>query len=240
MNATKQQNKKSYQTIRIAKEEGLEAPIFQPLEIPVCQPETQEKKVLEFVDFRKNTSFLKKIKLRRNDTNAFLINMELSNGFIVNFIIFVDLADNSFEFRKKKYVVDDSMKVWNASTGLFCLNYHEDLSIPVENKIIPVEQDKKADSAGKKLSPIGKKVDVNAVKKAIKAVEPEIETLLNPSVLKHWKKSRLHEMILRGASIDSFLRQMRLLMWILLFMAFLHLLLFVVKSGMLKSIKMPF
>jgi len=166
-------------------------------------------------DHLEHTTWWKKWKLQRKKPEAMLINMELENGMFATMLVFA--ADNGFKFKNKKYLFDDSLKTYNVSSGLYQLDYHENYCLPIQKKL-PIQE----------------------ITKAIAATGiSDLEYATNPSVLEKFINSKIAEMVLRGGALDAFMRQIRLLLWVIAIMGLLHLILFVFKSGMLKSIHVP-
>jgi hypothetical protein len=155
-------------------------------------------------------------KLKFKQDTSYLINMELSNGMWTTFV--VQEKDSGFKFRGKKYQFDDALKYYHIPSGLYAFNYHEGLAIPIIAKF-----------------------DLNEINKAITGSGiTEIEYMTNPSTLERFTVSKIAEGIMKGQQLDAFFRQIRLIAIINLLMTALLLILFVVKTGMLKSIKLPF
>ena len=157
----------------------------------------------------------KKFKLHFREHISYLINMELNNGMWTTFI--VQEKDNGFTFRGKKYQFDDALKYYHIPSGLYTFNFHEGLAIPIIAKF-----------------------DLNEINKAITGSGiTEIEYMTNPSTLERFTVSKIAEGIMKGQQLDAFFRQIRLLVIINLLIGALNLILFVSKTGMLKSIKIP-
>lgn len=149
--------------------------------------------------------------------NQLLINMELRTGDHTYFFIDPTKADN-FTFKTGTYVIDAQLKYYNIQSRCYTLDYHQDMSIPVIRR-----------------------VDVNELKQAIKAYhtakgEDHIINTTNPSLLKEFINSKVLEGVMRGQQISEWIKKVMVLMIIAVIIGGLHLILFVVKSGMLNEL----
>ena len=151
----------------------------------------------------------------RHPLSTMQINMELRNGDHLNFV--VSAHANHFKFMKASYVVDSELKHYNKTTRKWALDYHQDFSIPIQRKL-----------------------DVMTLTRAIESTGVvEVEYATNPSTLERFIISRVAEGIMKGQQIDDFLKQIRLMIIIITVVTVGHLGLFVLKSGMLSSVKIP-
>jgi hypothetical protein len=144
-----------------------------------------------------------------------LINMELRNGDHTSFII--RTKSSSFTFKSGEYVLDNELKYYHIDSSMYGLDYHQDFALPIK-RIIP-------------LNDIGKAVSLSGLS--------NIEYSTNPSVLSKFVTSKISEGIMKGQMIDEYLKQMKLILVITMVSSLLMLLLFVLKSGMLKGIRIP-
>ena len=144
-----------------------------------------------------------------------LINMELRNGMHRTFMI--KTSKNSFKFMKGLYLIDTNLKYYKIDSKIWCLDYHQDLTIPVQRKI-----------------PIGD------IKKAIEnSGICEVESATNPALLQSFVKAEVSEGVMKGAPIDDVLKKITLLLAITAIASIAHLLIFMFKTGMLSSVKIP-
>lgn len=180
----------------------------------------QDTKIRE-INYRKTGSKMmprtwwKRIKLSFKEDTSYLINMELSNGFHTTFVI--QEKDGGFIFNRKKYCFDDALKYYHLPSQLYAFSYHEGFAMPIINKI-----------------------DLNEINKAVAGSGiTEIEYMTNPSTLERFTVSKIAEGIMKGQQLDAFFRQIRMVVIINALMTLLLLVLFVMKTGMLKSIKIP-
>lgn len=179
--------------------------------------------IVKQVDYRESSwlswftlgGLKKKFNLKFNLERCYLINMELKNGMHTTFI--VKEKENTFTYNDKKYTFDDDLKYLHVDTQLYALDYHEDFVMPIKRKI-----------------------DINEVNRAISGSGiTEIEYMTNPSTLERFTVSKIAEGIMKGQQLDEFFRQIRLIVIIGALIGILHLVLFIMKTGMLKSIKIP-
>lgn len=144
-----------------------------------------------------------------------LINMELLNGFHRLFI--VKEEEEGFRYRNKKYLFDNEAKYYIIDSKLWCYDYHENFVLPVKRKI-----------------------PLTAIKKSLEHSNiSEVEYATNPSTLERFTISKIAEGIMKGQAIDEFMKQIRLILIIAMVTSVIHLALFMFKSGMLQSIKIP-
>ena len=161
-------------------------------------------------------SYWKKFKDRFFPERTYLINMELRNGMHRTFMISV--KDETFKFMNGTYLIDPELKYFNISTKCWCFDYHQDFDMPIK-RIIPIKE-------------VQKGIEFSKL--------TEVENATNPSTLEHFIVSKIAEGVMRGQMIDEFLKQIRLLIIIGTTAAVLMLILFVIKSGMLQSVNLPF
>ena len=129
----------------------------------------------------------KRWRLKLQPEKSYLINMELRNGNYSTFVVYT--AKNTFTYMKGEYIIDDEMKYYDVSSGLYCLDYHQDLSLPIKRKI-----------------------PFNDIRKVITATGlTEVETAINPISLKHFQESNLIQGVMKGQELDEAIKQLKLL-----------------------------
>lgn len=144
-----------------------------------------------------------------------LVNMELSNGFRKIFI--VAEHEGGFRYRKKRYIFDNESKYYVMDAKLYCYDFHEDFTIPIK-RIIPVGD----------------------IKKAIENSNlTEVENATNPATLDRFLKAKIAEGIMKGQQLDLVFKQLKLIGIVTMVTTIIYLLLFLFKTGMLQSIKIP-
>lgn len=144
------------------------------------------------------------------------INMELRNGNWVTFMV-LD-KEGGFKYESGYYRFDDEMKYYNITAGMWMYDYHQNFSIPLKRKI--------------PISDVQKTVESSGI--------TEVEYATNPATLERFTVAKIAEGVMRGQAIDDFLKQIRLILIIGAVASLIHLFLFMQKTGMLKSIKLPF
>ena len=107
-----------------------------------------------------------------------LINMELDNGDNLSFV--TKMHDISFDFGNGTYFIDLSLMYYNMSSKLWCLDYHQSMSIPVKRKI-----------------------DVDKIKDAIDYEKVECHTAINPKNIKRAQESSIISQIFQGANLEK-------------------------------------
>lgn len=152
-------------------------------------------------------------KLKTAKTTAIYVNMELRNGMHIQFVAYI--SHPYFIWKKGLYIIDDELKYWNSTVGMFAIDYHQDLSLPIK-----------------------KKVNVNEIKHTVESVGGfEVETALNPHSLKQWLESDVVQKIIKGQELDQFMRRLMTISIIGALAAIAMLLLFMWKSGMFEQIQ---
>jgi hypothetical protein len=156
------------------------------------------------------------IKERLFPERTVLINMELTNGFHKTFIVIEN--DDGFKYRGKKYIFDNESKYYNMDAKLWTYDYHENLTLPLKRKV-----------------PVGK-IKTTMEQSGIS----EVEYMLNPSTLERFTIAKIAEGIMKGQQIEEFFKRFQLLLIITMVGCLIHLILFLIKSGMLESVNLPF
>lgn len=127
-----------------------------------------------------------KFRNKYNPLSVFLINMELSNGKFMQFVI--KPKDNGFKFDEGFYIIDENLKYYNETSKLWALDYHEELSFP-----------------------INKRTDVKYLKDAISEIdEIGLKSAINPISLDKFMQSTVIQKLLMGAEMDATLRFLKM------------------------------
>jgi len=151
-----------------------------------------------------------KDKLRPQRT--YLINMELRNGMHQLFTI--SCSNESFKYDGSEYVIDNEFKYYVLSAGCYCLDYHQDLSIPIK-RIVPL----------------------NEIKKGINSLGvTEVETAINPRTLRMFIESEVIQKVLQGQAMGNMLKNLMIICALGTIASVCHLLIYMSKSGMFASI----
>ncbi|HUV85306.1 MAG TPA: hypothetical protein VMV86_06310 [Methanosarcinales archaeon] len=188
------------------------SPLPPAVDVQVAEKEFDVTKVKDGNWFKRRYKKWKLGQMHR----AVLVNMELRNGNWVTFVV-LD-KDGGFKYDGSYYRFDNEMKYYNISSRMWIYDYHQDFSIPLQRKI--------------PISDIQKTVESSGI--------TEVEYATNPATLERFTVAKIAEGIMRGQAIDDFLKQIRLLIIIGTVAAVIHLFLFMQKTGMLSSIKLPF
>ncbi|MGM0495437.1 MAG: hypothetical protein ACQERX_02120 [Bacillota bacterium] len=159
---------------------------------------------------------LKSIKIKLNPEKAMLINMELDNGEHTQFTTFIN--KNHFVRNKKLYIIDDELKYYNISANMWCLDYHESLSIPIKRDL--------------ELTKLKREM----IDKGI----TDVDKAINPSNLKQFIDDAVIEKVMKGQKMDDFFHFIKIMVIIIAIMSFLTLALFIKESGMLEQMNIPF
>jgi hypothetical protein len=138
-----------------------------------------------------------------------MVNMQLTNGFHMQFI--VRIKNGGFVFDNGFYIVDDKLKYYNASTKMWCLNYHEELCFPVSQTI-----------------------NITDIKESlIENDDVELETAVNPISLQKFMESTVIQKLLAGAEMEDSLRMIKIIVICSGMISFVTLLLVANMSGLL-------
>jgi len=180
----------------------------------------QEKEEIRQFDYKAKkglwSNFMQMLKLNRNYKDAILINMELSNGHHTHFIAYI--TNNAFTWSKKTYVTDDTLKYYDMSSKMWCLDYHEDLTIPIKRKI-----------------------DVNQIKKVVSLEGvTDVDTAINPVSLDLFMESDIIQKILKGQDLDKMFGFMKIMLIIIMFITVICLLILLNMSGAFQNIGVRF
>ena len=142
----------------------------------------------------------------------YLVRMLLRNGDRKDVIIFS--TDGSFRCLGGMYVIDESLAHFNMSARLWELEYHQDYTLPIDRSI-----------------------NMQEVRKM--SSDPQVSDLdvaFNPYQLEKFSESKVTEGMMKGAGLADWLKQMKLILIVLVVIGAAHLLLFVIKTGMLQSV----
>lgn len=149
------------------------------------------KELFKVYDELKLNNIFDQKKLRNKLINKYfplktvMINMQLMNGQVMQFIVKVD--NYGFSFNEGFYLIDDDCKYYNTSSKLWCFDYHEELCFPIKRTI-----------------------KINNIKKEIvESDEIELETAINPVSLNGFIKSTVIQKVLAGGELEDSMRFMK-------------------------------
>jgi len=141
--------------------------------------------------------------------SSFLINMQLTNGKLLQFV--TTTKDFGFPFDKGFYIIDDKLKYYNESAQMYALDYHEELCFPIDRRI-----------------------NVGEIKSAlIESDAIELETAVNPITLQKFMQSTVIQKLLAGAEMEDSLRFIKMMVIISLIIGAVTLLLCLNLSGII-------
>jgi hypothetical protein len=173
------------------------------------KPVNMERRVSGFFDFKGRIA-----RFYRGLTpeKTYLINMELRNGKFSMFAISTN--EEYFIHLGHQYIIDDDLKYYIVEAKCYCLDYHQDLALPIRRK-----------------------VPLNDIRNILeKGGIIDIETAINPANLSRFQISNVIEKVLKGQEIDTMMRMLRLLTIISLLMSGVNLLILLNMSGVLKGL----
>lgn len=150
---------------------------------------------------------------KRNTARKILVNMELKNGMHRIFLVLE--TEGGFNYRSGRYLFDDESKYYNIENGIWCYDYHESLSLPIKRTLPIIE-----------------------ITKAIESDhDMEMEYAINPLTIKRFAVAKIAEGIMKGQQLDEALRMLIILAVISVVSNVCLLVLFMMKTGMLKSLQ---
>lgn len=154
-------------------------------------------------------------KYKSKMSKAMLIHMELTNGDHSHFIAYPE--KEQFEHEGKLYIIDSSAKYYDHTAKMYCMDYHEDLTLPIIRRI-PLER----------------------IRESLRSTGiTDIENAANPSSLKQFIESEIIQKVMKGQEFEDMMKTIKTMIIIIMVAVIIHLLLFIFKSGILQSIHIP-
>jgi hypothetical protein len=144
---------------------------------------------------------------RKHASRVLIVNIQLMNGYRTQFLVKEDMG--SFVYKGKRYIIDTSLKYFLLTAGCFALDYHEELSLP-----------------------INKEIDIKKVKDTISAVKGKgVLYSLNPSSMQQFVSAQIARQILSAAELDAVLKRMQLMLLITLIASIIAVIIALQQSG---------
>lgn len=160
--------------------------------------------------------WISKFKEKYRPAKCVLINFETLAGFHTHFL--VTEKDGGFKYGVNQYVFDEELKYYVISAKLWAYDFHEGFTLPIKRRI-----------------------PINEIRKSIVSSKiTDVEYATNPRLIKEFMTSKIAEGIMKGSALDSWMRQMKLFLIIVMVATIIHLILFVNASGMLANLNLPF
>ena len=144
---------------------------------------------------------------------TFIANFQLRNG--KHTTVLIRASKNYFKYLNGTYIIDDTLAYDNISSKFLMLDYHQDFCLPIQRNIIWHDIQDAIENSG----------------------IYEIENSTNPSALTKILEADIGGGVARASAMPDFIKQMRLLVIIAAVSSTVLLLLFMIKSGMLNSVK---
>lgn len=160
--------------------------------------------------------YFKKLKHSLNRPLALLIHMEMRNGY--HNIFYVYPKGETFKYKGGVYKIEDEFKYFNAELNVYCLDYHQDIDIPIQNRI---------NSSAIKRNLLGKGIT-------------DIDQAINPKSLEQFIKSEVIQKVMKGQELDAFFRFMKIMIIINVLVAVIHFIVFLQASGILANMNIGF
>lgn len=173
------------------------------------------KAVIKNPYFKKKAIFRFTLPLINKKSTSVFINMELTNGMFKHFVTNENNA--TFKFAKKLYHLDAELKYYSIDFKMWCYDFHEEYSLPIQRKL-----------------------KINTIKKAIETSQiTDVEYLTNPSLLEKFSVSKIAEGIMQGQQMAKVFQMIMVISLIAAAASVGMLVLFIIKSGMLESVRIP-
>ena len=182
-------------------------------------PQYQDDKGFDVLTERKSKFKLKYWKdwylNKTHPESIALINMELMNGF--HKIFLVKEFEEGFKYKNKKYLFDNEAKYFIIDSKIWAYDFHETFTLPIKRKI-----------------------PITNIRKTLESSNiSEVEYATNPATLERFAISKIAEGIMRGAEMEQVFKFLKLMAILILVISFIHMMLFMMKTGMFSSIKIP-
>lgn len=194
-----------------------DAEIFKILEGNRKQFDKQESVTKDKFDYvEQGQGFWARLKLKlfwgRIKKESIMVHMEMTNGIHTHFI--AKVYKNAFEWQGKTFITDDTLKYYDTSAKLYCLDYHEDICMPIRRKI-----------------------DVNSIKKTISLPGvTDVDNAINPTTLRLFIESEIAQKILKGEDLEAIFGLLKKLLMITMIVGIITLLLVLNMSGVFKNV----
>lgn len=140
-----------------------------------------------------------------------LINMELLNG--MNRLFLVKEKQGGFQYRKKQYILDEDSKYYILEAKMYAFDFHEAFVLPIKRKI-----------------------PISTIKESVQEGVSEVEYATNPDTLQNFMVAKIAEGIMKGAEIDAWMKQIRILLVIFGVISAIHFFLYAQKSGVFAQL----
>ena len=138
--------------------------------------------------------------------------MELFNG--MNRLFVMKSKGQGFQYKKKHYLIDDDSKYYIIEAKMYCYDFHEGFVLPIKRKI-----------------------DITGIRKGMQNSEvSEIEYSTNPETLQNFMVAKIAEGIMKGAELDKWMKQIRIMLIVAILTALLHFFLYAQKSGVFEKV----
>ena len=132
----------------------------------------------------------------KNPSVLILANMQLNTGDYESAIVRVQ--GKSFILYGKRYLVDDEKLYFNRTFKMWCLNYHEDLSIPVKktHAFLPVDEN----------------IPAQEIKKELESTKIDVVNNINPKVLQDFTTSEVIQKVFQGQEMEGLFHFLKIMM----------------------------
>lgn len=162
-------------------------------------------------------SLLNRLKQKFLIKKVFVINMELYNG--KHRTMLLKTKEGTFKYDGGTYVIDSNLAYDNIDSKFLWLDYFQGFSMPIKRNFAKISLE---------------------LQEGIEQNESyDIEGCTNPMTLKRCLEAKISEGIAKSTGIPEFLKRLNFFVIISMIAILILLFLFVVKTGMLQSIKIP-
>lgn len=154
---------------------------------------------------------IKQFKFNTNTKRCILINIYRRNGTFDQFFIYP--TNETFTKDKRTYIIDEECLIYNNTTRVWSLTYHEDSALPIKLNI-----------------------DVKGIKEFTKNIAPQISSSVNPETLNIYMKSSFVQKIMRGEELDKVFKMLKLIGGISALCGIITVLILLKTTGVLNGI----
>ena len=130
-----------------------------------------------------------------NPSVLILANMELNTGD--HEMAIVRVTGKSFVLYGNRYLVDEEKLYFNRTFKMWCSNYHEDLSIPVQNKYTFI--------------PVDSTIPAQEIKRELEEKDIDVVNNINPKVLQDFTTSEVIQKVFQGQEMEGLFRFLKLM-----------------------------
>ena len=181
---------------------------------PFAENEALPERLKDYDPVESGGWLRRKINRRRwkKAARSIIVNLELINGNHTSFVVLE--KNGGFKFKGKLYLFDNESKYYHVTGRSYCYDYHENICLPLKRKI-PAEM----------------------ITSFLEDKYPDIQYAINPQLLEAFETSNIIEGILKGASLEKWMRMIFIILIIILVLVVIFMIMFMFKTGMFNAVK---